>query len=988
MKKTMTGWISTGLSVAAFFFSLTPAPAIATTTNNYSSYNNVTNFGAIGDGTNDDAGAIQAAINATFTNKWPSGLCSKSRVVYFPAGTYKINSSLLLTNYVSLLGEGSLGEPGGTAVIKAGTDLTSMIYTSTNIPEGSTNGAQKGSAITIENLTLDGGGKNVTWAMNLCDLMGGRIADVSIRNLNGGGINSYWETKLQNSWVNWFVNLNIEVSEYALRVHSSDSWVNGVHVDGGLGLLEDGYCDVLYKNCVVENCTNGLTFSTNCLGVSQQTSIADCQFFNNQEYGIKLAFTSQYYKCYVSIDGCSFADNGEADVCLSNCTRATLHNNDFMTTSPGCGQNIDMFGVASNTLTDNRFACATQTVSGAGSLYVSNQVSVTSWDNPNVIPFEIGTFSWPACRSTSLSVSFTNHYDTPPIVVAQTVTASGSTACVTYVQPATRTNFPFMIQNWDNTDVHATDEKVNYLAMKAGHYLLNQMNPDQYNPGAAVCDRFAMSHTRMEAEAGCITNVKSSWKNIVFSEAFSQTPVVFVQRASNNGAFVTTARIKDCSSTGFSLMLQKTNNAIISVGEWVNYIAITPGWSDEGDLRVLSGQSVSSNAPAPLMFGDSYMAPQFVAGMQSCNDTNPCVWRWDPNSLEKGGVRVAIEGSNTTTHGAETFGWLVSGIPDVVAPGTGTVMGCILNVQKDFFATGYDNQDNTTNIQAALDAAMPGDTVYFPEGTYYITNTLKLKSSGITLLGEGNNCQSTIRSSKADVTTMVTVTSSISCVRIAKLNFESTNTVGTALFLPKLTDSTLDRVTVDGMSGLGINIQTNSSRIRIRDCIVRDNQNCGILLAGNDCIVESSYVDCNVPEGIKFTGSGHRIINTHVDGPQGFEHAALYFVNPSSNITARNCYFDFNTNAISINYSNLCSGNIGIESCCPRFSVNDFYLRNVTNVLISGCASTDWVITGKSTNAFVSAGVVDRIRVVGNVFDGVPATIPGTNSVSYGNIAP
>ena len=983
MKKITAGWLSTGLSAAAFFFSLTSVPAIAGTNDYY----NVKAYGATNNGTSDDSYAIQRAINAAATS------VTRSRVVYFPAGTYLINTNLVLANYVSLLGEGLRDDAGGTARIKAGATLSSMICTPTNYL--TTNGAQQGTSITVENLTLDGDGHAVTWAMDLCDLMNGRIADVSITNLTGGGINSWWDARLQSSWENWFVNLNIEVSGYALRVHSSDCWVNGVVVTGGKGLLEDGYCDVLYKNCVVSNCENGLSFAPTCLGVFQQTSIADCQFIGNTNYGVECAFTSQYYKSYVSIDGCSFADNGKADVCLSNCTMTTLHNNDFMTTSPSCRSNIYMVGsVASNTLTGNRFACATQTVAGANSFSVSNQFSVSSWGNPNVIPFEIGSIT---NVTNSMSVSFLNYYAATPIVIAQTVTASDTNACVTYVSNITNSNFQLVLTNWDSNGVHSTAETINYLAMKKGHYLLNQMDPDRYNPGA-VCDRFARSHTQMEAEAGYIGGVTSGWKNVVFTKAFSQTPVVFVQWVRVLGSVVATVRIKDCSTTGFSVMVQG-NVAVHGnhpVAEGVNYIAITPGWSDEGDLRVLSGQSVSSNAPAPLMFGDSYMAPQFVAGMQSCNDTNPCVWRWDPNSLEKGGVRVAIEGSNTTTHGAETFGWLVSGIPDVVAPGTGTVLGCILNVKKDYGAQGWLGtnapHDDTTNIQAALNAAMPGDTVYFPMGIYNISSSLFLNKSDITILGEGDDiaCQTRIVP-MTDMTTMVSVSGSVSRVRIAKLAFENytnnSHTVDHVLFLPNMTDSTIDRVRIDYMTSNAITIKTNSSRIRIRNSFPRTNENCGIVLSGNDCIIESSYVDSN-GRGIEITGSGNRIINTHVDGSR---LGGIYFPysQTCSNTTMRNCYFDLNANGISFYYGDTHSANAGIESCCFRLNgTADFYCQYVTNVLISGCSFTDWVVP-PPTNSFVTLGSIDYFTVIGNVF-WTPTTIPGTNlhSTAYGNVIP
>lgn len=79
-------------------------------------YVNVLDFGATGDGTTNDAVAIQAAFNAANT--------TPSKTVYFPAGTYLTNSTLTVnpntTNGVvpQIVGEGSQA-----SIIKAGPGL-------------------------------------------------------------------------------------------------------------------------------------------------------------------------------------------------------------------------------------------------------------------------------------------------------------------------------------------------------------------------------------------------------------------------------------------------------------------------------------------------------------------------------------------------------------------------------------------------------------------------------------------------------------------------------------------------------------------------------------------------------------------------------------------------------------------------------------------------------------------------------------------------
>ena len=70
----------------------------------------VKDFGAVGDGTTNDATAIQNAINAAAAlpaSGGSSGLGGISgATVYFPPGVYRINSGLTVTNGVKLVGNG------------------------------------------------------------------------------------------------------------------------------------------------------------------------------------------------------------------------------------------------------------------------------------------------------------------------------------------------------------------------------------------------------------------------------------------------------------------------------------------------------------------------------------------------------------------------------------------------------------------------------------------------------------------------------------------------------------------------------------------------------------------------------------------------------------------------------------------------------------------------------------------------------------------
>lgn len=72
----------------------------------YTAFYNVKTYGAVGDGSHNDTSAIQAAINAALSSPLGSG------TVYFPAGVYKITSTLNCTS--------ATGGSGGYGVILRG----------------------------------------------------------------------------------------------------------------------------------------------------------------------------------------------------------------------------------------------------------------------------------------------------------------------------------------------------------------------------------------------------------------------------------------------------------------------------------------------------------------------------------------------------------------------------------------------------------------------------------------------------------------------------------------------------------------------------------------------------------------------------------------------------------------------------------------------------------------------------------------------------
>jgi len=66
----------------------------------------VLDFGAKGNGADDDTLPIQLAIDNLFRKVFPLGLTNTEKVLYFPRGTYKISSTIFIPRYTTILGEG------------------------------------------------------------------------------------------------------------------------------------------------------------------------------------------------------------------------------------------------------------------------------------------------------------------------------------------------------------------------------------------------------------------------------------------------------------------------------------------------------------------------------------------------------------------------------------------------------------------------------------------------------------------------------------------------------------------------------------------------------------------------------------------------------------------------------------------------------------------------------------------------------------------
>jgi len=117
----------TGIATTTTVFNPVPAAILEewsrTVQNKLDDIVNVKDFGAAGDGLNDDSGPIQAAITSLFlSDRWSADLSLSTgteKVLYFPKGDYRISQRIYI--------------PGKTKIVGEGKDSTFVIQTNNNV---------------------------------------------------------------------------------------------------------------------------------------------------------------------------------------------------------------------------------------------------------------------------------------------------------------------------------------------------------------------------------------------------------------------------------------------------------------------------------------------------------------------------------------------------------------------------------------------------------------------------------------------------------------------------------------------------------------------------------------------------------------------------------------------------------------------------------------------------------------------------------------
>lgn len=195
---------------------------------------NVKQYGATGNGTTDDTAAIQAAINTAAT--------TPGSIVFFPAGTYIVSSTITFPGNISLVGSGD-NDSGTIIRVKAGTNLATPVLASS---DWNNNATTCGNPVAIRDLKIDG--NSATTGANAHGLVSMNFWSIferiSIINVAGDGF--LFTAHSQNG--THITNTCVEPKISRLQVRSVGG--NGIHVRDSASPL-NSCTDGFLQDCIV-----------------------------------------------------------------------------------------------------------------------------------------------------------------------------------------------------------------------------------------------------------------------------------------------------------------------------------------------------------------------------------------------------------------------------------------------------------------------------------------------------------------------------------------------------------------------------------------------------------------------------------------------------------------------------------------------------------------------------------------------------------------
>lgn len=333
---------------------------------------NVKDFGATGNGTTDDTAAISAAISA---------LPANGGTVYFPAGTYKVSSTISITAFQRLLG--------------AGVNATQIVSSAATF-----------NIIHAGNRQVDGTMRNDMCVEKMTVSHVGGASSFSCIWVDGGGQGTHIDDVVTNQGKYGFLLTDLDRCEFH-NIRASNQRTAGIRCETG---LENTYGTVAFYDCSVAISDNngiGWWFSTNADQASpnafDRISIYNTLFFMSTGVtgGVGLQIDNPGAN-QMSLYSCLFEQN-ITQVKLTKFTDISFYNCTFLDANGAC---VDIFQFNTDNHSLAIYGCRLQqatncfhTLSGFPSLSINGLNS----NQGNITNLYSGSFNWRTGTDTNFA---------------------------------------------------------------------------------------------------------------------------------------------------------------------------------------------------------------------------------------------------------------------------------------------------------------------------------------------------------------------------------------------------------------------------------------------------------------------------------------------------------------------------------------------------------------------------------------------------------
>lgn len=241
----------------------------------------IKDFGAVGDGVTDDAPVINAAIAQLLQGHPQSG--NLSVTLYFPPGTYLINSPILLYPFLSLKGA---GVNCCQILAKTGTDMVVMFETADSLGQTGANiglnDATKPQSIQVSDFIISTNNQLIS-IFNLIRYQNINISNIS---MTGG-----WTSLITpgNDFAFYLQSLGNAFSPYGCRIYN----VKVSNFSNAM-LIPDPVQNTSLLSCILQNLWRGINSANPnyngpyCVSVTNSSfeSISDYAIYNASSYSI------------------------------------------------------------------------------------------------------------------------------------------------------------------------------------------------------------------------------------------------------------------------------------------------------------------------------------------------------------------------------------------------------------------------------------------------------------------------------------------------------------------------------------------------------------------------------------------------------------------------------------------------------------------------------------------------------------------------------